>query len=65
MLWEALRAEQPSGYRDCSIEVVRVKAGPDWDARLIANGGAAREDLARVFAQAKTRLQRQYGFRDD
>jgi hypothetical protein len=66
MLWDALRSEKPEGYRDCAIEVVRAKTGSaDWDARLIAKGETVNGDLKRVFAQAKSKLQEQYGFLDD
>jgi hypothetical protein len=62
MLWEALRAEQPPGFRDCAIRVVRVKAGPsNWDAELIAKGGTIGGTLANVFAKAKRELQQRYG----
>jgi hypothetical protein len=66
MLWEALRTEQPSGFRDCAIRVVRVKAGPwDWDAELIAKSGTIGGGLENVFANAKRTLQQQYGWLDD
>ncbi len=66
MLWEALRAEQPAGFRECSIRVVRAKAGPsDWDAELVTGQGGANGALATVFAKAKSALQAQYGWRDD
>jgi hypothetical protein len=66
MLWDALRSAKPEGYRDCAIEVVRAKTGAaDWDAQLIAKHGIATGDLKRVFAQAKSKLQEQYGFLDD
>jgi hypothetical protein len=66
MLWEALRAEQPAGFRECSIRVVRTKAGSaDWDAELVTGQGSADGALAAVFAKAKAALQKQYGWRDD
>jgi hypothetical protein len=66
MLWNALRAEKPAGYRNCVIEVVRAKAGAaEWEAGLVMDNGTVSSDLARVFARAKSRLQDQYGWLDD
>ena len=66
MLWEALRAEQPPGFRDCAIRVVRARrAAADWDAELVAKPGPDQADLDRVFARAKAQLQEQYSWRDD
>jgi hypothetical protein len=66
LLWEALRAEAPPGYRDCAIEVVRAKTGArDWGAKLLVRGAAADARLEQVFARAKAELQQRYGWTDD
>jgi len=66
MLWDALRAEKPPGYRDCAIRVVRAKGGPpDWDAQIVTQRQVATAELEAVFAKAKRELQRQYGYLDD
>ena len=66
MLWEALRAEKPLGFRDCAIRVVRAKTGPsDWDAELVTKTGIIKGDLEKVFACSKMKLQQQYDWSDD